>query len=387
MINADKRNKIIDAIAEATREGNEDAYKDGLTSLYEDIQDQILNQAAELKGESESTILASRGVRQLTKKEVEFYDRFIEVAKTESRPVDALTNIEKTFPETIISAVMDDMVGTHPLLGAVDTMNVTGLTRLLLNTDTGAAAAWGALNSAITQEISSGFEEIDLTQGKLSAFMPISQDMLALGPVWLDSYIRTCLSEAWATGLENAIVSGIGINGQPIGMIKSIASGVTVSTETGYPDKTATSVTDFGAATFGNLASKLAKTRMGKDRAVSGLILVTNPADYYKLVMPATTVLTPNGTYVSNVLPMPVTIVQSSGIASGKAVLGIGANYFLGVGGNRGIQFSDDYKFLEDQRYYKVVSYATGRAKSDTDFLYLDISAVAPAYVPIKQIS
>jgi hypothetical protein len=62
--------------------------------------------------------------------------------------------------------------------------------------------------------------------------------------------------------------------------------------------------------------------------------------------------------------------------ATDEAILGMGKKYFLGVGGKRGIQFSDDYKFLEDKRYYKIVAYANGRAKDNNCFLRLDISGL-----------
>ena len=53
-----------------------------------------------------------------------------------------------------------------------------------------------------------GIKKIELSQNKLSAFMPISMGMLDLGPVWLDNYVRTCLSEALALGYEKRIVTG-----------------------------------------------------------------------------------------------------------------------------------------------------------------------------------
>jgi hypothetical protein len=80
-------------------------------------------------------------------------------------------------------------------------------------------------------------------------------------------------------------------------------------------------------------------------------------------------------------------IIQSVAVESGKAILGIGKNYFLGVAGGRGIQFSDDYKFLEDQRYYKVTGYGNGRPKDDTSFLRLDISNLEPTYLEVKQVA
>ena len=65
----------------------------------------------------------------------------------------------------------------------------------------------------------------------------------------------------------------------------------------------------------------------------------------------------------------------------------MGKKYFLGVGGKRGIQFSDDYKFLEDQRYYKIVAYSNGLPKDDNSFLRLDISNLDPTYLEVKQVS
>ena len=387
MINNDTRNEIVNNIVTAAKDGNQEDFEKGLQAMFSNIQDSIVAQAAEMKNASDATILAQRGVRQLTAEEKKFYENFISKAQgTTGKVMDALTGTEKVFPETIIESVMDDLTTNHPLLAAIDTMNCTGITKMFLNTDAGTAATWGKITDAIVTEITSGFKEIDLSAAKLSAFIPISQDILKLGPTWLDAYIRACLGESLALGLENGVVAGNGLNA-PVGMIKSIADGVTVSTTTGYPDKTSTAVTDFSSASYGTLIAKLAKTRTGKDRPVNGLVLVCNPQDYYKLVMPATTVMNTAGQYVPNVLPVPTTIIQSAALASGKAVLGIGKNYFLGVAGNRGVEFSDDYKFVEDNRYYKTVMYGNGMAKSDTDFLYLDISKVTPAYIPIKQVT
>ena len=52
----------------------------------------------------------------------------------------------------------------------------------------------------------------------------------------------------------------------------------------------------------------------------------------------------------------------------------------LGSGSSKGgkIEYSDDYKFLEDQRYYLVKLLGNGRASSDNDFIYLDISGLKP---------
>ncbi len=377
------RTEIAQRITNALTNSDAAAFESGLQEMFESIENEVKASAAEMNGSHDAAALAQRGVRVLTTKETEFYNSLIEAMGANNGDLKmALTDVQKTLPITIITQVMEDMKQSHPLLDAVDTVNATGIMRFLVNTDSGDNATWGALESEITKEITSGFKAIDLGQFKLSAYMPVSQDMLALGASWLDSYIRTCLSEALAIGYEKAIVSGTGKD-QPIGMDRSVADDVTVTGGV-YPQKEKVAVTDFRPATYGNLISKLATTQYGKPRAVNGLVLVVNPADYYKVVMPATTVMTPNGGYASDVLPVPTQIIQSVAVATGEAILGMGKKYFLGIGGKRGIQFSDDYKFIEDNRYYKIVAYGNGRPKDDNAFLRLDISALKPLVYQVE---
>lgn len=386
MENQDKTDEILQSIVDAAKSGDEEQYKGALKSFFDAQDARIKAQAEAFKSESSDAVIAAqRGNRQLTSEEVKFYNRFIAAAKTGEKALNSLTGVEKTFPSTVVTAVLDDMVQNHPLLSAIDTMNVAGLTELLLNTDAGAVATWGTVTDAIVTEVTSGFKKIELSQNKLSAFLPISIGMLDLGAAWVDNYIRTCLSEALALGYETAIVTGTG-NNMPIGMDRSVADNVTVTGGV-YPQKDAIAVTDFGRASYGNLVAQLAKTQYGKARAVNGLVLVCNPQDYFKLVLPATTLLTPEGQYINGVLPYPTAILQSVAVESGKAILGIGKNYFLGIAGGRGIQFSDDYKFLDDQRYYKVTGYGNGRPKDNTSFLRLDISKLTPTYLEVKQVT
>lgn len=361
-------------ISDAAKAGDQEAFKEGLNELCLDIEAQIMEEAKSLREETDAAVLAQRGVRQLTNEEKEFYNALIGAMKSTSKEgvKMALSNVDKAFPITIINDVMEDMKQEHPLLAAIDTRNVTGLTKFLVNTDEGGNATWDELETEITKEIASGFDDLELDQKKVSAWMPISQDMLELGPNWLDSYIRTCLSEALAIGFENAIVTGTGKK-MPIGMDRQVQEDVVVTGGV-YPKKDAIAITDLKPATYGNLISRLAVSEHGKQRAVKGLILVVNPQDYFKIVMPATTIMTPNGGYVNDILPYPTKIIQSVAVPADEALLGMGKRYFLGVGGKRGIQFSDDAAFLADRRLYKTVAYANGRAKDNNSFLRLDIS-------------
>ena len=230
----------------------------------------------------------------------------------------------------------------------------------------------------ISKELTSGFKKINLEQKKLSAWIPVSNAMLDLGPIWLDRYVRVVLSEALAYGLEDAIINGTGKD-CPIGMTRQVGTGVTV-TDGVYPLKTTTAVTDFNPETYGTLISSMATTPNGNYRTVGNVILVVNPVDYYKKVMPATTILRPDGTYANNVLPYPTTIIQSAQMAEGKAVIGIGSKYFAGIGTATSgkLEYSDEYKFLEDYRTYRIKLYGNGEPLDNNAFQYLDISGLKP---------
>ncbi|NFI82547.1 phage major capsid protein, partial [Clostridium botulinum] len=116
-----------------------------------------------------------------------------------------------------------------------------------------------------------------------------------------------------------------------------------------------------------------------KARTISDLVLIVNPFDYYKKVMPATTIQLQDGTYKNNVLPYPTTIVQSTQVAEGEAILGLAKKYAMGIGtGNKEgkIEYSDEYKFLEDERYYIIKLIGNGQALDDNAFILLNISGL-----------
>jgi hypothetical protein len=203
---------------------------------------------------------------------------------------------------------------------------------------------------------------------KLSAFIPVSKSMLDLGPEWLDRYVRTVLGESIAIALEEAIVKGTGKN-QPIGMIKDLGGAVVDGV---YPDKAAVALLDFTPNTLGEKV--MAPLTLDGKRTVSNVLLVVNPLDYWSKIFGATTVLTQSGTYAYGVLPIPGTIIQSVAMPQGKMGAGIAKDYFMGVGSTRKVEYSDEYRFLEDERVYVTKQYANGRPKDNSSFLVFDIS-------------
>lgn len=77
-------------------------------------------------------------------------------------------------------------------------------------------------------------------------------------------------------------------------------------------------------------------------------------------------------------------MIQSTGIPEGYAALGLGDRYFMGLGTSKGghIEYSDEYKFLEDERTYLVKLYGNGRPKDENAFVLLDIRGLKAS--PLK---
>ncbi|MEG1427445.1 MAG: phage major capsid protein, partial [Oscillospiraceae bacterium] len=342
------------------------------------IRDDVLADFNAYQRTQDKSILTARGVRQLTEAEEKFYKAMITAAETGDIK-QAFEGLPNAYPESVMDSVLSDIQSTYPLLGAISMQNTSTMTKMIVNKKGVQLAVWGALNSAITKELEGAIGVIELGTNKLSAYMPVAKDMLAVGPLWVDAYVRAVLVEAAAAGLSKAVVMGTGKD-EPIGMLKSVADNVTITGGV-YPDKTPMVITDLSPLTFGKIATKIAQGPNARKRAVPELLCVVNPVDYFEKIFPATTFLTPAGTYVHNVLPYPTKIIQDENVPDGKMIVGLASRYFMGigVGGSGGkIEFSDEFRFLEDQRVYLTKLYGNGRALDDNAFILCDITAIKP---------
>lgn len=362
-------------------------------------------------------ILAQRGFRQLTAEENKYYQALIEAGKSKN-PVQTYAGLlsDKVMPTTIIEDVYKDLLAEHPLLAKINVQSVQYMTRWILNDHSVQTAVWGAVNSQIAQQITSAFRTVEITQCKLSAYAVIEKDMLDLGPAFLDNYIRTFLKEALAVALEDAIVTGNGLN-MPIGLDRDIHQGVSVSSSTGYPQKTAVALTSFMPKEYGAVLEELCETEVyytadatgvitpastaansdgspksgytkhgGAMRSFDEVTLICNMKDYLSKVMPATTVLNAAGSFTNNIFPFPTDVVRSNRVPTGKAILCLPEEYFFGIGSSKEgtLEYSDDYHFLEDQRVFKIKMHGYGKAWDNTVAILLDISNLVEAYVYVK---
>ena len=378
-----ERQTILCKITEAAKNDDNEAFAKAFTEFSESLQNEILADAREIAEQNDVNILASRGVRQLTNEENTYYQKVIEAMRS-SNPQQALSNLAEVMPKTTIDAVFDNLTENHPLLDAINFQNTSGLIEMVVNTNGTQLAAWGLLDATITKELTSGFKKINLELNKLSAFLPVAKAMLDLGPQWLDRYVRTILAESLYNGLEEAIIKGTGKD-MPIGMNRQVGEGVTVTGGV-YPEKSTVAVTDLDPVSYGSLLAGMAIGPNNKTRVINSVIMVVNPEDYLTKIMPATTIRSADGTYVNNVLPFPTRIIQSIHIPKNKMIVGLPERYFMGLGTAKSgkLEYSDEYKFLEDQRMYLIKLYGHGEPLDNTAFVYADITNLKPAIQKVE---
>lgn len=378
-LNAQKQKDAVMKLQTAMESGEKEKIQEAWEGFHQSIVDMVVQDYEESRGDE--MLLAQRGYRILTKEEKEYYNKLIEIGKMPAKQ--AVTVPTPVMPETIIEDVYKELTEEHPILSKITFTNVKFLTHWILNDHTADTAVWGEIDDEITKEISSSFKEVQVTQCKLFAYAVIGLGTLELGPTFLDGYIRTFLKDALAAGLAKAIVTGDG-NKCPIGLDRNISEGVAVTGGV-YPRKTKVKVKSFMPKEYGAILAKMAKTEKGRTRKFDKVVMACNMTDYLTKVMPATTVLNNAAGFVNNLFPFPTETVVENSIAEGEAIVFLPEEYFMGIGqGKEGaITFSDEFKFLEDKRVYKIKMYAMGRAYDNTCAVLLDISALNPAYITV----
>ena len=371
--------ELVKAVNDNDQAKFEQLYAESLEAAKADVADQLRKENQEAVEAADQEVLSARGENVLTSEEKQYYSKLGE-AFASSNPKQALANLNLTMPETIINRVAEDLRTDHPLLRAIRFQPTGANIRTIINTNGQQKAVWGKLCDEIVKELAGGFQVVNTGLLKLSAFLPVCKQGFRFTTGWLDAYVRATLYEACANGLEEGIVAGTGKD-EPIGMKRKVGPGTTV-VDGVYPLKELIEVGDLDLTTVGKLVTMVAKDENGKTRKVRDLLLVVNEIDYYRVIMPAIMMLTPDGSYRST-LPYPITIVPvANGLEEGEAVFGLGYRYFAAIGQESVdgiIDYSDHAWFLQDMRLYLIKAFANGFPMDGNAFLRLDISKLKPA--------
>ncbi|PGK15582.1 phage major capsid protein [Bacillus cereus] len=349
------------AFAKATQEGTAEEQSVALNSMIEalatDVRTDILNQVNESM--VDRSIMQSRGANVLTSEEMKFFNAVVEEGGFKST---------ETLPKTTQERIFDDLVEDHPFLQHIGLENLGAVTEFIYGDPEG-AAVWGPLFDGIKGQLNATFRKDSISQLKLTAFIPLANDMLKLGPVWVERYVRTMITEAMKVGLERGFVAGTGKN-EPIGLLKDLSGSVVNGV---YPDKKPVGTLTFepGRKTINELkgvvkllAKKLNADGSDADRPknIAGkVVMVTNPFDTFDIQANAT-IQNAAGVYVTS-LPFNPILTESVFVPQGKVLFFVKGQYVAAMGGTEPIKKYEETLALEDATVYIAKQYATGKPK------------------------
>ncbi|NYV66175.1 phage major capsid protein [Bacillus sp. Gen3] len=355
----------------STPEQLENAFNDMFTALQTDLTEKIANDARNEIHDAQ--ILAARGQNVLTSEERKFFNAVVQ---------DGGFKDDSILPETTQERVFEDLVNAHPLLDALGLQDLGAVTKFIYS-DATKAFAWKEIFGDISGQVNAAFRSEKIGQLKLTSFAAIPNDMLELGPVWVERYVRTLLIETYSVGLEYGFVNGRGSAQQePIGLMKN------VDAETGaVTDKTSSGTLTFAPSEYGEIVAgelyevvkALSTNAKGKSRKVGGrIVMVVNPIDAIGVQF-RNTIQTSSGQWVT-ALPYNIQVVESEEIPANKALFFVKGEYIAAIAGGYKLKKFDQTLAMEDATLYTIKQFANGKPKDNkTALVYdLDIKFTAP---------
>lgn len=333
-------------------------------AVQESVKEEVSNQ------HNDNQILASRGQDLLTSQETKFFNAVVK---------DGMFNDDTLLPVTTIERVFDDLTREHPLLDAIGVQNLGPVTKII-KADPEGLAVWGKIFDGIQGQVNAAIKDEEFIQLKLTAFGVIPDDMLMLGPAWVERYMRTLLVEVLSTGLENGYINGAGPSkSEPIGMTKNVGE------DGGVTDKTSSGTLVIADSERGKVIKEslkdvikpLTKDAEGKKVKVRGNVIIVVNSDDALEIESASTFQTPNGQWVTS-LPFGLRIIESDVMADGKALVVATNRYLAAVGGGYKLRKFDQTLAMEDAHLYTIKTFAYGLPLDNKAAELYDLSFEVP---------
>ncbi|MGF3073221.1 phage major capsid protein [Facklamia sp. P13069] len=315
---------------------------------------QVKEEYEELRNVTDNNILMARGIHMLTGEETKFYN---EVKKSGG------DFNEQILPETVIERVFDDLEVDRPLLKLIKFKPGIGRTKIITAKRTG-FAVWGKLHKDLEGQLDAIFGVSDRSLNALTAYFIISNDILDMGPRWMDRFLRICLKEAIAEQWEAKIIAGTGV-GQPVGLMKDLGAARVDGSP--YEDKKSAGTLTFKDAQtmvteFTGVIKALSKyeLKVGEEtetryRNINGKVkLIVNPENYADIVGRVTT-QNANGVFVSN-LPFisQDSIIVSTEMPVNKLIAYVDGQYEASASFNNRIYVYDETFAMRRARLYAI---------------------------------
>lgn len=357
-------------------EATEKQQNEALQNYFDVLQSEVSN-AVQKQVNSDMTdrsVLQSRGQNVLTSEETKFFNAVVQEG--------GFTD-DSILPVTTQERVFEDLTEAHPLLQAIGLQNLGAVTRYITSDPT-KAYAWGPLFGEIKGQVNAAFGEETITSLKLTAFAVVPNDMLELGPEWIERFTRTLLVESYSVGLEYGFVNGKGpASNEPVGLTKDV-SGVGAVT-----DKVSSGTLTFTPSVNGEIVAgelyevvkALSVDEKEKSRKVlNKIVMVVNPIDAIG-VQARNTIQTANGQWVM-ALPYNIELVESEEITVGKALFFVKGEYIANLAGGYNLKKFDQTLAIEDATLYTIKQFANGKPKDNKTALLYDLDIKFTPVVP-----
>ncbi|PFW31839.1 phage major capsid protein [Bacillus cereus] len=358
--------KLTDALtnAESTEQEQTAAFEGFFDAMQTDVINTVRNQVNDEM--LDRSILQQRGQNVLTASETKFFNAVVQDGGFKDGSILPVTTQERVF---------EDLVKEHPLLDALGLQDLGAVTKFIYS-DATKAYAWGELFGEIRGQVNAAFREEKIGQLKLTAFAAIPNDMLDLGPEWVERYVRTLLVESYSVGLEFGFVNGGGsVAHQPVGLMKDVNA-----TTGAVTDKKSSGTLTFAPSQFGEVVAgelyevvkALSTDAKGKSRKVlNNIVMVVNPVDSIG-VQARNTIQTSTGQWVM-ALPYNIQTVESEEVPVGKALFFVKGQYLAAIAGGYKLKKFDQTLAIEDAMLYTIKQFANGKPKDNKAALVYDL--------------
>jgi Phage capsid family len=353
------------ANAEATQAEQTEAFQ----NYFEALQTEVVNSVRSQVNDEmlDRSILQQRGQNVLTSEETKFFNAAV---------LDGGFKDESILPVTTQERVFEDLVTEHPLLEAIGLQDLGAVTRFITSDPT-KAYVWGKLFGDIKGQVNAAFDEETITSLKLTAFAAIPNDMLELGPEWIERYVRTLLVESYSVGLEFGFVKGAGPTAeQPVGLMKNVDAGTGAVTDKTSSGTLTFEPSDKGVIVAGELYEVVKALSVDSDgkslKVLNKVVMVVNPIDAIG-VQARNTIQTANGQWVM-ALPYNIQVVESEEVPVGKAVFFVKGRYLAAIAGGYKLKKFDQTLAIEDATLYTIKQFANGKPKDNKAALVYDLA-------------
>lgn len=290
----------------------------------------------------------------------EFYDSF--------KNLRAISGGDLTIPNIVVNRIMDIMGDYTTVYPLVDKIHLNGTARILIDTDT-TAAAWMEQKDVLPNGDVGTIANIDFDGFKVGKVTFVDNSLLQDSIINLDDYVTKKLARAIAIALDAAILKGIGLSGkQPEGIITDLSD----------KHKVEAVMTDDYRLTLANIIKPLSLIDTGKD-SVGEIIAVMNRATYYNRIAWTSIQTASSGNTVAKLpnLSSPdllgIRIVFNNNIDEDKILFGDYRKYTLVERESISVSYSSEYKFGEDQMAFRGKGRFDGKPTNKDAFVLVTL--------------